>query len=84
MSYAAHRKDFAPYVGEAEAAGDAKAPAKPALWRRILDTLIESRQKQVDRQIGRYLAERGGRLTDETERELTRQLMVNNNWSTRV
>ena len=84
MTYAAHNKDFAPYITETDAAKEvAKTADKPGLWRRLLDSMIESRQRQVDRQIARYLAQQGGRLTDEGEREITRQLMVSNNWNFR-
>ena len=44
-------------------------------FRRLLSALMESRQRQADREIGRYLAGSGGRFTDETEREIERRFL---------
>ena len=50
------------------------APRKPRNWRGLLrrlgDVLEESRQRAVDREIAVYLSSRGGRLTDNAEREI--------------
>jgi len=54
---------------------------KFGLWRHILDSLVESRQRQADRDIARYLGGAGGKLTDEAEREIMRRLMSNSNSS---
>ncbi len=49
-------------------------PGKPRNWsgllRRLGDVLEESRQRAVDREIAVYLSSRGGRLTDNAEREI--------------
>ncbi len=49
-------------------------PRKPGNWRGLLrrlgDVLEESRQRAVDREIALYLSSRGGRLTDNAEREI--------------
>ena len=51
-------------------------PRKPRNWRGLLrrlgDVLEESRQRAVDREIAVYLSSRGGRLTDNAEREIER------------
>jgi hypothetical protein len=44
-------------------------------FRRLLSALMESRQRQADREIARYLAGSGGRFTDETEREIERRFL---------
>jgi hypothetical protein len=47
--------------------------AKFSPWRMLRDALIEARQRQVEREIGRYLESTGGKLTDEAEREIERR-----------
>jgi hypothetical protein len=73
MSYAAHRKDFAPYTTKLEAGG-AKLPAQRGFWRRLFKAFGYARQSHADRQIGRFIEGRGGHLTDELERELIRHM----------
>ena len=80
MSYAAHRRDFGAFVGQAPSKGEA-APQKAGILRRIFDAFMESRQRDVDRQIARFLAARsGGTLTDGLEREISHRLATAN-WS---
>ena len=45
------------------------------LWQRLLAAMMESRRRQADREIARYLAGSGGRFTDETEREIERRFL---------
>ena len=78
MSYAAHHKDFGPFVSHKAPANGEAVPKKPGILRRIYDAFMESRQRQVDRQIARFLAGRGGTLTDDLEREITRRLLTSN------
>jgi len=40
--------------------------------------MVESRQRQTDREIARFLARSGGRLTDDMERRLTQYLLSRN------
>jgi hypothetical protein len=81
MSYAAHHKDFGPLVSH-KAPLERKATAKnTGLLRRIFDAFMEARQRDVDRQITRFLAARsGGTLTDGLEREISQRLS-RSNWS---
>ena len=48
------------------------APARnrPGFFRRFLDAMMQSRQRQADREIERYL--QNSKFTDETEREIER------------
>jgi hypothetical protein len=48
---------------------------------RIFHALFESRQRQADREIVRYLARSGGRLTDDMEREMTQRLLTGKWWA---
>ena len=41
-----------------------------------------SRQRQVEREIAKYVALRGGRITDDLEREITRRLLTSD-WGPR-
>jgi hypothetical protein len=78
MNYAAHHRDFLPHsCGEASPRSNA-VPSNAGVLQRILDAVFVSRQKQVDRDIARFLARSGGRLTDDMEREMTRRLLTGN------
>jgi hypothetical protein len=61
-------RSFAPAASEAT-----KAPRK-SLWRRFVDGFVESQQRRADREIARFLANRGGLLTDDIEREIMRRV----------
>ena len=82
MTYAAHHKDLAFYVGDGAPAKHAAVAKKAGVLRRIFDAIFESRQRQADREIARFLARSGGRLTDDIERQMTQHLMTSN-WSVR-
>ena len=78
MTYAARFRELVPDFGhEAPTRSDAVAN-KVGIMRRIFDAIIESRQKQVDRSIARFLAQSGGRLTDDMEREMMERLFKGN------
>jgi hypothetical protein len=73
MSYAAHRRDFSPYTAKLEAHGT-NAPTKIGYWQRLKRALNSSEQSRADRQIARFIENRGGYLTDQIERELMRHM----------
>jgi hypothetical protein len=80
MSYAAHRRDFGSLASRTPADGAAVAK-RPGILRRIFDALLESRQRDTDRQIASFLAARSSRsLTDDLEREISCRLSTSN-WS---
>jgi hypothetical protein len=80
MSYAAHGRDFGSFVGQAPPKTEV-APKRAGILRRIFDAFMESRQRDVDRQIARFLAARSARtLTDDLEREISQRLSTSN-WS---
>jgi len=80
MSYAAHRRDFGAFVSRTTANVETRAK-RPGILRRIFDAFMESRQRDIDRQIARFLAARsGGSLTDGLEREISHRLSTSN-WS---
>jgi hypothetical protein len=80
MSYAAHRREFGAFVSGSPANGETLAK-RPGFLRRIFDAFMQSRQRDIDRQVARFLAARsGGTLTDDLEREISHRLSTSN-WS---
>lgn len=80
MGYAAHRRDFGFFADEAPSKTET-APKRAGILRRILDAIMEVRQRDIDRQIARFLAARSAeRLTDDLEREISLRLSTSN-WS---
>ena len=53
MSYAAHGRDFGSFVSQPPLKGEALAK-RPGILRRIFDAFMESRQRDVDRQIAAF------------------------------
>ena len=58
----------------APAAPEAEQIAGKSLWRRFVDTLIETQQRRADREIARFIASHGGLFTDDVERQLMQRL----------
>lgn len=58
---------------------DAKVAAAPkrGFFARLLDAMMAARMRQAEREIANYLAETGGKFTDETEREIERVYLAN-------
>ena len=82
MTYAAHHRGFVPHFGDKASTRSNAVANKAGVLRRIFDAIFESRQKQADRDIARFLARSGGRLTDDIEREITQRLLTGN-WNPR-
>jgi hypothetical protein len=45
------------------------------LFSRLIEAMMASRQRQVEREIARYLMGSGGKFTDGTEREIERRFL---------
>lgn len=60
------------------------SPRTPSNWRGLLrrlgDALEESRRRAADREIAVYLSSRGGRLTDNAEREIEQIMYSSTRW----
>ncbi len=54
-----------------------KAQPKRGLFGRLLDSMMAARTRQAEREVTRYLAETGGKFTDEVEREIERRFLAN-------
>ena len=53
----------------------AAAPAGPGLFARLASALHDARMRQVDREIGAFIERRGGRMTDDLERQIERRFI---------
>jgi hypothetical protein len=82
MSYAAHFPGSGARFDEKDCGRRTAAVSKPGLFRRVLNAIFESHQKQTDRDVARFFIRSGGRLTDELEREMTQRLFKGN-WDPR-
>ena len=81
MTYAAHHGEFPHYAAHKGAsAGDAAHSA--GLLRRVFEAVFESRQRHADKVIARFIANAGGRLTDDIERRMMQRLTTSD-WSVR-
>ena len=80
MTYAAHHAEFSRYADH-KSAPEHGAANKTGL-RRLFEAVFESRQRQTDKEIARFIADAGGRLTDDIERQMMRHLSTSN-WSVR-
>lgn len=81
MSYAAHHKDFGSFATHKAPAETDPIARKVGILRRIFDAFMDTRQRDVDRQVARFLASRSaGNLTDGLEREISQRLQTSN-WS---
>lgn len=78
MTYVATHNDLA---GRCQATRTIK-PAKSGLLRRFYDAVMEARQREADRELGRFLVRSGGHLTDDIEREMTRRMSMSD-WTFR-
>ena len=46
------------------------------LFNQFVDAMIAARRRQVEREIGRYLRDTGGKLTDDVERTIERRFLT--------
>jgi hypothetical protein len=83
MTYAAHHKDFVPYIEDVALSGSVAVSKKTSVLRRLIDAVYESPQRQADREMGCLIEQSGGRLTDDLERRMMRRLSTWD-WNTRL
>lgn len=65
----------------APAATPLSAPRR-RFWLRMLDAVLDSRQRDAERAVAQYVARRG-KLTDGMEREIADRLINGNGWNFR-
>ena len=51
------------------------APRQPSLLNRFVAAVMQARQRQMEREIANYIANCGGKFTDEAEREIERRFL---------
>lgn len=61
---------FAPDVPESAL----RTTPRRGFFARVLDAMMESRQRQAEREIARFIELRGGKFTDETDRLIGKHL----------
>ena len=85
MAYVARPSDFhgARLLGEATLAPAATQLSAPRrrLWLRMLDRVLDARQRDAEQEVAQYLARRG-KLTDSMEREIADRFATGN-WGPR-
>ena len=85
MAYVARPSDFhgaAPYKAAPLAATRVAAPApRRNFWLRLIDRMLDSRQRDAEQEVAQYLARRG-KLTDSVEREIAERF-ASGNWGPR-
>ncbi|HEX8168711.1 MAG TPA: hypothetical protein VF601_23365 [Beijerinckiaceae bacterium] len=69
MAFAAH---FSPSSYIPGASADVKHP-RPNLLVRLLHAVVASRRARAEAEVARFIEERGGRVTDDLEREISRR-----------
>jgi hypothetical protein len=64
-----------PARAKSSAKPSAKSRPKRGLFGRLLDGMMAARLRQAEREVARYLADTGGKFTDEAEREIERRFL---------
>ena len=83
--YTANHKNLASYVGYSPPKRNAIVNGVGILRRvfgTLLKTLDDLRRRQAEREVAKFVALRGGRITDDLEREIMRRLFTSD-WSPR-
>jgi len=53
----------------------APAPTRRGIFRRIVAAIARSHRRRAEQEAGRFIAEHGGRLTDDVERQLNERFI---------
>jgi len=77
MTYAPRPTEFVPYFDTPIVTAPVRAqPKRRGFLRRLVDAVLESAERQAERDAAQVLERSGGRLTDSIERELTDRLIT--------
>lgn len=79
MTYATHFGDLVPYLRVKDSRRTNPVAKTVNILRRAVNAILPSRQRQDDREIARFFAQSGGRLTDNLEREMTERFLLGRN-----
>lgn len=80
MAYTSSAIDTRELHYAAPAKARSRSLPKGGLMARVLGAMMASRQRQAEREVARYLADTGGKFTDETEREIERRFLSTPRW----
>ncbi len=82
MTYAANYRDFGSCFRDKDSTKSSPDANKPGILRRILGAIFETRQDQIEREVARFVARSGGRITDDIERQIMQHFFTSN-WNAR-
>jgi hypothetical protein len=74
MAYVARPSDFRGAMPVARPAAAPRPAPRRRFWLRMLDAILDSRQREAEREVAAYVARRG-KLTDSMEREIADRLI---------
>ena len=81
MTYAANYRDFGSCFRNRASTKSSPDENKPGILRRIFGAIFETRQQQIEREVARFVARSGGRITDDIERKILQHFFASN-WNT--
>ena len=82
MTCAANYRDFGSYFRHKDSTQSSPDANKPGILRRIFGAIFETRQEQIEREVARFVARSGGRITDDIERQIMQHFFTSN-WNAR-
>ena len=82
MTYAANYRDFGSHFRDKNSAKSGPDANKRGILRRIFGAIFETRQDQIEREVARFVARSGGRITDDIERQIMQHFFASN-WNAR-
>jgi len=83
MTYAANYRDFGSYFRDKDSTKSSPDVNKPGILQRIFGAIFETRQEQIEREVARFDARSGGRITDDIERQIMQKLFYQQLWNAR-
>jgi hypothetical protein len=75
MTYAANYRDFGSYFRDKDSTKSSPDAKKLGILRRIFGAIFETRQEQIEREVARFVARSGGRITDDIERKIMQHFL---------
>jgi len=76
MAFTTHCDNFVPSRDRAAPVANGIGAKLKRVARRLADAFDTQRQREVDREIARFMARSGGRITDSMEREIMRRALA--------
>ena len=83
MTCAANYRDFGSYFRDKDSTKSSPDVNKPGILQRIFGAIFETRQEQIEREVARFVARSGGRMTDDIERQIMQKLFYQQLWNAR-